>query len=83
MLDHRFARSRLSDYVERELDASARRRIERHLDECPECDAAVRTLRAMLSALALLRQRVPAGVAEAVQARLRARWRPRIDTARR
>jgi anti-sigma factor RsiW len=44
LLDHRFARRRLSAYADGELGTTERRRIERHIDECPDCALTAQTL---------------------------------------
>ena len=79
LLDHRFARSRLSAYVDGDLDTMERRRVGRHIDECPDCDGVARALRGMLGVLALLRYRPGSPLAADVRARLPARWRSGRD----
>jgi anti-sigma factor RsiW len=49
--DHRWAHDHVSDYLDGELDASRRGRMERHAAECPECHRVITTLRRMVGAL--------------------------------
>jgi anti-sigma factor RsiW len=49
--DHRWVPDRLSDYVEGELAASPRTRMERHLRECEECRRLLAGLRRTLELL--------------------------------
>jgi hypothetical protein len=67
---HRWARSRLSAYVDGELSARQRRRVERHADACAECGPALRSLIRVIDALRRL-PRPPATVADRVVVRLR------------
>lgn len=76
--DHRFTRAQASNYLDDELDPSARRRVEEHAHVCPPCMRFLASLRRTLSALHVLRDggasRMPSsgtGVAEGVLARLR------------
>jgi anti-sigma factor RsiW len=50
-LDHRWAPGRMSAYLDDELAARGRARMERHAAECPECRAVLLGLRRMLAAL--------------------------------
>ncbi len=63
--DHRWAPGRMSPYIDGELGATRRWRMERHVEECAECRALLAGLRRMLSALARLPP--PAGGAEAIE----------------
>jgi anti-sigma factor RsiW len=49
--DHGWAQRRLSHYVEGELGWRARRRLELHAEECPDCSRGIRALRALLGLL--------------------------------
>lgn len=49
--DHRWAPGHMSEYLDEELAARARVRMERHTQECPECRGVLRSLRRLLSAL--------------------------------
>jgi anti-sigma factor RsiW len=69
--DHAWAQPRLSHYVEGELGWRARRRLELHAEECPDCSRGIRALRALLR---LLHQsaiesetRAPAGIFDRVR----------------
>jgi anti-sigma factor RsiW len=72
--DHRWAPERMSDYVEGELAAGARARIEHHLGECAECRRLLAGLRRTLDALHRLSPPsggvAPAVLAAFVRARL-------------
>jgi len=50
-LDHRWAPAHMSDYLDEELDTRRRRRLERHVGQCEECDRLLAGLRAMLRLL--------------------------------
>jgi hypothetical protein len=49
--NHAWAQRRLSHYVEGELGWRARRRLELHAEECPDCSRGIRALRALLRLL--------------------------------
>jgi anti-sigma factor RsiW len=61
--DHRWAPHRMSAYLDGELAARGRRRLERHVRDCPECRGVLGALRRML---ALLKSRPHASSAEDV-----------------
>ena len=63
--DHRWAPGRMSAYLDGELDANRRLRMERHVRECAECSRLLAGLRLLLEAL----HRIPApgGGPDAVQ----------------
>jgi anti-sigma factor RsiW len=44
-------------YIEAELDDKTLEELEKHLDECPECQAFVRTYKKMLEITGKLRER--------------------------
>lgn len=73
--DHRWAPGRMSSYLDGELGATHRTRMDRHVDECPECRVLLAGLRRMLSALRRLPP--PAGGAEAIE--IAASVRLRLD----
>ena len=52
--DHRWAPGQMSAYIDRELTAGARRRMEHHLDRCGQCRSLLDGLRGMLDALSIL-----------------------------
>jgi anti-sigma factor RsiW len=72
--DHRWALSRMSDYLDDELDSSRRRRMQRHIKECPECHRLLTVLRRMVGAL----HRLPPPVGGADALRLAASVRQRL-----
>ena len=73
MRDHRWTRRHMSGYLDDELDARGRGRVERHVHRCPSCRKLLATLRKTLEGLhGLGRQPLPAeGIADAVIERLR------------
>ena len=60
---HRWATGQMSAYLAGELPARSRRRLERRVDDCPECRGVLGALRRMLR---LLRSRSPDASAEDV-----------------
>jgi putative zinc finger protein len=46
--DHVWSQRHLSHYVEGDLGRRARRRLELHAEECPDCSRGIRALRALL-----------------------------------
>jgi anti-sigma factor RsiW len=73
-LDHRWAPAHMSDYLDAELPAARRRRLERHVGECQECDRVLAGLRALLGAL----HDMPAPAGDAQAARIVASVRSRL-----
>lgn len=71
MLDHRFTRTHASEYLDGELSATSRRRVERHSSVCPQCRELLASLRRMLQALPGLGATSQASVADGVVERLR------------
>jgi anti-sigma factor RsiW len=69
--EHRFTRGNASSYVEGELAAHERRRVERHAGLCPQCRRFLATLRSMLRALGELDSEPRPGLSEGVIERLR------------
>jgi len=75
--DHRFTREHASDYLDGDLDAAGRERVERHARLCPKCrevlDSLARTV-AALRELGSTPARAPGSVSAApgIIARLRA-----------
>ena len=49
--DHAWSQEHLSHYVEGDMSWRARRRLELHAEECPECSLGIRALRALLRLL--------------------------------
>ncbi len=56
--DHRWTPKHVSAYVDGELTAAARDRLQRHVNECPECRGLLHSLERMLLRLS----RMPAPV---------------------
>jgi anti-sigma factor RsiW len=73
--DHGWAPARMSDYLDRELTASERSRMERHARDCPECERLLAGLKAVLAGL----QRLPVPEGGTDAARLAASVRARLD----
>ena len=63
--DHRWAPEHMSDYLDGELAASGRGRMQRHLGECQECRRLLAGLRALVDRLNRLP--APSGGNDAVQ----------------
>jgi anti-sigma factor RsiW len=68
MRDHGWSPDHMSEYIDREMDAGDRARIERHLRDCPECRDLMRSLQAMVETLGSLPGRPAQSVAGAVLA---------------
>jgi anti-sigma factor RsiW len=70
--DHRWAPSHMSDYLDDDLPAEGRQRMDRHVEECPQCSRALHGLRAVVRGLGGLRERAPeSGVVDDVLRRVR------------
>lgn len=63
--DHQWAPEHMSDYLDGELAASGRGRMERHLGECQDCRRLLAGLRAVVDGLRRLP--VPGGGAGAIE----------------
>lgn len=72
MRDHRFARARMSEYIEGELTRAQTDRIDKHTRVCPFCRRLLADLRRMIVALGHLRSQTAGELADEVIARLRA-----------
>jgi anti-sigma factor RsiW len=72
--DHRWSQAHMSEYVDAELTARDRERIERHARDCSECRELLASLQQMISALATL----PAPPAESVDVSVLAGVRQRL-----
>jgi hypothetical protein len=70
--DHEWSQEHLSHYVEGDLGRRARRRLELHAAECPDCSRGIRALRALLrlihSASERSVERAPASMFDRVRA---------------
>lgn len=73
--DHRWARPRLSAYVEHELPTRQQRRLAAHEELCPDCARMIATLNALLRLLPSLSlpPNAALGIAEETAERVRAR----------
>lgn len=49
--DHRWTPTHLSDFVDGDLPSRGRTRLQRHVDNCPDCHRALVTLQRMLDRL--------------------------------
>ena len=71
--DHRWTPKHLSDFVDGDLPSRGRTRLQRHVDNCPDCHRALVTLQRMLDRLHHLPRPGPADtpdIAAAVRRRL-------------
>ncbi len=68
MRDHRWAPDHMSEYIDAEMDAAQRARIDRHVHDCPECRDLLASLRSMVTTLGSLPGRPAESVAGAVLA---------------
>jgi anti-sigma factor RsiW len=70
--NHVWSQQHLSHYVEGDLGWRARRRLELHAEDCPDCSAGIRALRALLrllhGAADRSRAHAPAGIFDLVRA---------------
>ena len=71
MRDHRWTQKHLSDYLDGDLHAAERERVERHVHWCPECRRVLETLRRTLKELMELRSQPGESIAPSVIDRLR------------
>jgi anti-sigma factor RsiW len=69
--DHRFTKGHASAYLEGELSAPQRERVERHTSVCPQCRALLESLRRMLDTLHGLAAPPRRSVTEGALVRLR------------
>ena len=51
MRDHRWTQDHLSSYIDRDLEAGGRARVDRHTELCPECRRALARLKRTVQAL--------------------------------
>jgi anti-sigma factor RsiW len=71
--DHRWVPPHASQYLDAELAPDDRQRVERHTEDCPQCRELLRSLRALIGALATIGSDVPQPVAKAVAAAVHSR----------
>lgn len=68
----------MSEYVDGEIDAAARRKLERHVRFCDRCHTVLGNLRQTVSRLRGLQDTSPPGAdADVVAARIGENWRER------
>jgi anti-sigma factor RsiW len=69
---HEWSQEHLSHYIEGDLSRRARRRLELHAAECPDCSRGIRALRALLRLMHRAGEpsgeRVPASIFDRVRA---------------
>lgn len=71
-LDHRWAPSRMSDYLDGDLPDADRERMRRHVGECADCSRDLSGLRTVVHGLAELRGRASeSSVVQGVLRRMR------------
>jgi anti-sigma factor RsiW len=73
--DHRWAPGHMSDYLDGELPARGRVRLERHTEECPDCRGVLGALRRLVGALHGLSRRPASAHAWDIAAAVRSRMR--------
>jgi anti-sigma factor RsiW len=71
MREHRWTHAHLSDYLDGELGADQRKRVDAHVAICPNCTRVLGTLRWMLEGLHRLRAQPETAVSASVIERLR------------
>lgn len=69
--DHRWTRRHLSEYVDGELAAHGRERVEHHVHLCPDCWRLLATLKRTVAGLMGLREDGSSEIADSVIDRLR------------
>jgi anti-sigma factor RsiW len=70
MREHRWTHAHLSEYLDGELGAAERDRVEAHTSICPHCTRVLATLRRTLEGLRMLHAQPQTGVADGVIRRL-------------
>jgi anti-sigma factor RsiW len=71
MREHRWTHSHLSEYLDQELDAKERARVEEHVGICPHCRRVLATLKRTLEGLRALPPERRPDLANGVIERLR------------
>jgi anti-sigma factor RsiW len=71
MREHRWTQDHLSDYLDGDLGANERQRVEKHVHWCPECRRVLESLRRTLKGLMELRATSAESIAPSVIDRLR------------
>ncbi len=72
-LDHAWTPPNSSPYLDGELSRTQRARLERHIEECPECRELLRALGALIVALGTLHDHTGAPVAQTILSTVRSR----------
>jgi anti-sigma factor RsiW len=75
--------SLLSQYLDDDLDAHSRRRLEAHLRDCPRCRRELASITSTLRALGSLQEHAPSGLTESIIAALRAEMPHSVPSAKR
>jgi anti-sigma factor RsiW len=75
--DHGWTPGHLSDFVDNELPPRSRSRLQRHVDQCPDCNRALVGLQRMLDRL----HRIPPPAAREETPDIAAAVRRRLDEA--
>jgi anti-sigma factor RsiW len=70
MREHRWTHAHFSDYVDEELTASERERLEEHVGLCPQCRRVLATLWRTLASLRELGSPPPPDLKDAIVERL-------------
>ncbi|HEY6786934.1 MAG TPA: anti-sigma factor [Trebonia sp.] len=69
--DHQWSQRHLSHYAEGDLSPRARRRLERHAEDCADCSRGIRAMRALLRLIPGIEGRetvrAPAGIFDRVR----------------
>ncbi|MHB8234100.1 MAG: anti-sigma factor family protein [Solirubrobacteraceae bacterium] len=73
VLDHRWTPVHVSPYLDDELSAAQRARLERHIEQCPECRELLRELQRLIVSLGTLSDDTGAPVAASILAAVRSR----------
>ena len=72
-LDHAWTPDHVSPYLDGDLSSGQRARVERHVEDCPECRELLRELGAVIVALGTLHDDAGAPVAQAILSSVRRR----------
>ena len=70
--DHEWSQEHLSHYVDGDLSWRARRRLELHAEDCPDCSRGIRAMRALLRLIHGAADRTGIRAPESIYDRVRA-----------